>query len=461
MNCDSGRVAALVILSLVALTGCPVQTDYHFRYIEEAAVAHMITQMPPDYPDVRFAVGSDVHFYSRTLGTTGAAFDDYLAHDRKLLVESEEIAAEIFEEVGHSNLDFMLICGDLTKDGELLNHTLLARYLYDLEETGTEVYVVPGNHDQNNPDAFRYSMAGTSPVDTATPDDFRSIYHDFGFSQAIAADDDSLSYVVEPVPGLWLLCLDSTDSDRNFRDGYPHVAGRFSPRTVTWIETQLIAALQQGKAVMAAMHHGVTPHWAGQVLVQPEYVVNRYEEIRALFAAYHVRCVFTGHYHSQDVALHEEEDGGFVYDIETGSFVTYPCPYREITVADGVMNINSHFVQAIPSHPDDFTEYAYQYGHDGLYGLVYDVLTDTLPLQPLDAHLISRQVADGIMAHYVGDEDSTGLIIPDMAGASPLGRAVLGAGGPLLQSLWTDSEGADNFLDIDLFAGIWTPAPRP
>lgn len=41
-----------------------------------------------------------------------------------------------------------------------------------------------------------------TPVASITPAEFKEIYKDFGYEEALATDPGSLSYVVEPVKGL-------------------------------------------------------------------------------------------------------------------------------------------------------------------------------------------------------------------------------------------------------------------
>src|SRR5512136_2567861 len=67
---------------------------------------------------VRFAVMSDPHLYNPRLGTTGSAFDTYLSHDPKLLKESEAILESALESIIQQRVKFLIISGDLTKDGE-------------------------------------------------------------------------------------------------------------------------------------------------------------------------------------------------------------------------------------------------------------------------------------------------------------------------------------------------------
>ena len=83
---------------------------------------------PAVYPAVRFAVFSDPHLFDQSLGT-----DDT---DRKLLRESGEILSAAIQRVESLSVSFLLIPGDLTKDGELPDHQLMARQLGALARAG-------------------------------------------------------------------------------------------------------------------------------------------------------------------------------------------------------------------------------------------------------------------------------------------------------------------------------------
>jgi 3',5'-cyclic AMP phosphodiesterase CpdA len=192
----------------------------------------------------------------------------------------------------------VIISGDLTKDGEKLDHQILARYLRRIADSGKRIYVVPGNHDVLNPDAQSYDRDTTRPGDCVTPEDFAQIYADFGYGEALDRDPASLSYLTEPKHGLWLLALSSVDYDGNLVN------------TLAWIEAALKRAQAQGKAVIAMEHHGVVEHWKGQARYHPDYLVRDYAKAGELFAKYGARLVFTGHYHADDIAMRRYGDHG-------------------------------------------------------------------------------------------------------------------------------------------------------
>ena len=112
----------------------------------------------------------------------GSAFQMYLMQDRKLLAESDAILKQIISELLIEKPDLVLISGDLTKDGELISHLAIIKQLKILEENRIKVLVVPGNHDINNPDAKLFNGDVTEPVATISPENFKSLYADFGYN---------------------------------------------------------------------------------------------------------------------------------------------------------------------------------------------------------------------------------------------------------------------------------------
>ena len=53
-----------------------------------------------------------------------------------------------------------------------------------------------------------------------------------------------------------------------------------------------------------------------------------------------VGTVFTGHFHANDITQGTPSTSArALFDIETGSAVTYPCPYRVVDVSDDSLGI--------------------------------------------------------------------------------------------------------------------------
>jgi hypothetical protein len=400
----------------------------------------------------RFAVFSDPHFYDgQKLGTSSPEFQAYLAQDRKLIAESSEILTTVIKELQAKTLDFVLVAGDLTKDGEEVNHQVLASRLAELEAGGKKVYVVPGNHDINNPHALSYLTSPPRTVANVSPREFKRIYAEFGYGEALSVDPHSLSYIAEPVPGVWLFALDSC---RYAGGGVTE--GGFSDATQRWVLNRLTAARKLGKKVIGLMHHGLLEHFTGQSILFPEYVIENWQKVSRLFSDKGLNLVFTGHFHSNDITSADFTSSSLT-DVETGSLVTFPCPYRTIDfdVADARLAVETEFVKAIPSHPDDFPAFAEQYLKSGLEGITrYQLSQPPYSLTEPALSYVAPLVVSAMMAHYAGDENpdpgTQAVIDAFMADPDPITQAL----GQSLNFFWNDLRPADNAVNFGI-ASSW------
>ncbi|HEY9639609.1 MAG TPA: metallophosphoesterase, partial [Coleofasciculaceae cyanobacterium] len=102
------------------------------------------------------------------------------------------------------------------------------------------------------------------------------------------------------------------------------------------------------------VHHNVIEHLPDQARnpMGRRYMLEGSTALLQLLQEFGVRLVFTGHLHVQDIAQHQS-----VYEITTGSLVSYPHPYRVLrfrqdTQGHQQLQIESHRVIAIPEQPD-------------------------------------------------------------------------------------------------------------
>ena len=398
---------------------------------------------PAPYPDANFAVISDLHIYDHSLGTEGAAFDAAMKSDRKLLLDSVDLLDYAIDDILRSNARFVLVSGDLTKDGELINHNISAEMLARLTDAGLQVYVVPGNHDISCYDAVSYSGSAVTPVETVTPEEFASIYADFGYDNAIERDPHSLSYMAEPVDGLLLLVIDACRYRENRPGQDTIVGGKISQATADWIAGVLSAASESQKAVMVLMHHGIVAHWDGQQKLHPDYLIEDYRHFGEFLASHHVRLAFTGHYHAQDITRGAFRDGTYIYDVETGSLVTAPCPIRYCSIKDNTFTVKSvNIVDKI--HPGtDFARNATDFVKATVVLEAFNTLKK-YRVSDKDAEYIADAVGDAFVAHYKGDENPDERAVLDKSLLSFWGRFILFMQQYVLNGLWADLYPADN-----------------
>jgi len=172
---------------------------------------------------------------------------------------------------------------------------------------------------------------------------------------------------------------------------------------------------------------------------------------------YNARLVFTGHYHAQDITMARwTEPNKFVFDIETGSLVTYPAPYRIVSIDDlQKAEIRTKHVEAIRSHPDNFQEYAETYVQSGIEGIATRTIMG-YKVERAEAEKLARQVAQAFIAHYAGDENlPSGQEAMQTSGLSVPGWVVVNFRKNLVVGLWHDLPPPDNNITIDLKTGSW------
>lgn len=431
------------LIAVLTLAGACAKDKSNLRYEYSTEI-----KTPHPYPDTSFAVISDTHIYDPSLGSSGAAFEKVMNSDRKLLLDSLDLLDYAIDNIASAQVGFVLVCGDLTKDGELVNHRIAAEKLKRLTDADIKVYVIPGNHDINNPDAVRFLGDNHESVPTINAGDFAQIYGGFGFNASLMRDGDSLSYVAEPTEGLWLLALDACRYRENVPGKEEIVSGKISQKTADWIASVLREAADRNKAVMVMIHHGVAEHWNGQRKLHPDYIIQDYANFSKFLASWNVRAAFTGHYHAQDITR-REFDGKFIYDIETGSLVTAPCPVRYVEIRNNVMNIRTETIVDKIYPGTDFAANAHAFVKKTVMLEAAGVLKK-FKVSNKDTDFIANAVGDAFFAHYEGDENPAMRPALDKSKLGLWGRFVLSRQQYVLDGLWADIPPADNNVSLQL-----------
>lgn len=300
--------------------------------------------------DFRFGVATDLHIaLPHTVPPSTNRF-----HRTEYSLAAFEVALSTFADF---DLDFLLLCGDLTQDGEDDNHRWLAHRLAQLPHP---VYVIPGNHDILTPNgnAHTVSMA-----------DFRRHYAACGYGNT-----DQLYYSQVIAPGVRLVGLNSI-----FFDGEAQTyRGRLDVAQLKWLEGVLKAS--RDELVMVMVHHNVIDHLPGQSQSRlgQRYILENASALLKILTRYGVQLVFTGHLHVQDVACVNQRQP--IYDIATGSTVSYPHPfrilhYRHHGPGGGSLRIESHRVTRIPGI-EDFQQQSRAFVSDRSAPFIKRLLTD-------------------------------------------------------------------------------------
>ncbi len=390
---------------------------------------------------LKFAVITDPHVYNPELGMEGDFFQEEMVNQVKLFRYSKELLEAVINKVEQADVDFLIIPGDLTKDGERSSHLLVAAYLDRLLQKGIPTFVVPGNHDINNPDAVCFTGSEPQPTANINPSEFSQIYADFGYSQALDRDEHSLSYVTEPIPGFWLLALDSCRYAENLNK--PIIGGAINPDTLAWTMEVMEEAKNQGKKVIGFMHHAVLENFDGHADLLPEFIIKDHVQVSRSLGHAGLRLMFTGHTHVQDITCKRWDNQTSLLDIQTGSLVTYPHPFRIVKIIGGLVQMRSHFVQDLPGDfwGTDFETYSKNFNESsvrqraqdmGLWGPLGDLF------------------AEATLAHVLGDEKPDPETLRLISSLQDSPWELFQISGSYLSAVWTDLPPADNDMLVYL-----------
>ena len=287
--------------------------------------------------ELKIAVASDIHYrpYSTLtpLGDVDFTKEPIYGHanDKSMLTyEADAILAAFFKRVEVSGARYLLIPGDLSEEGHWAEHRGLAAKLEAFQKrSGVKVFVIPGNHDIR-------SSASQNRLDIA---DFIDIYAKLGYDKALARFEGDGSYTAELDDTYRLLAIDAV---------VPRIdESAISPELFAWIGAQLEQARRDGKKLVAMTHYNVLEHFFVEGFVSGLLTIDQYRSLASLLADAGVKYVFTGHMHSNDIAHAETRKGNRLFDVATGSLLTYPNAYREVVFSDDAVKIETKYVDKI------------------------------------------------------------------------------------------------------------------
>ena len=393
---------------------------------------------------LKIAVISDTHYLSKKLAVDGVALQKFEATTGRNVEDLHQVFSKVLDEIATEQPDILLIAGDITNHGERDSHIEITKKLTPLRKNGTQIFVVPGNHDVNVPDAKAY--IGDKPISTSSisAQEFEKIYDSFGYAQAIKRDSVSLSYLAEVNDSIWLVGIDSNKYKEHTTTTIS--AGKIQPETMGWILDILEEAKTKNILVMGLMHHGLVEHMPYQATFMPDYLIDNWETNAKLLANNGLKLIFTGHFHSNDITRFTTPEGNKIYDIETGSLAGYPFPYRLMTLHHNKLNIESYFIDSIPGKPNLQEEYRLKSEKIGHRIAQSKINFMSLPIPDnLKEILINLMVKMQIL-HMKGDEkvdDEMQQMIEQLSD-------ILGDKNADTDTFELDFPPADNFVEIEL-----------
>ncbi|MBR4828329.1 MAG: metallophosphoesterase [Muribaculaceae bacterium] len=360
---------------------------------------------------LKIAIISDLHVMSpELLVNDGQAFEEYLNRDRKMLRESAEILETLVGDILDIHPQIVLVTGDLTKDGELKSHRLVAQQLKRLIDAGIQVLVTPGNHDINNPDARIYDGDTATPAETITRNQFAEIYKEMGYDSQSRRDPDTLSYCRDVTDNFTILsidaCMDRLNTFVSRGDARDHckTSGRLESSTQQWLVKQAAQATADGKRVIAMMHHHLVPHFHMEEMLAAPYMVDNAGVFCQQLIEAGVHVIFTGHLHISDISQTTQRHGNMV-EIATAAAVGYPCQWRiaNCNIPGGKLQLRSCTLHSLPSDPD-FGEHARETFSQCIPSMTYGVLNRYWP--EISQAISNYSDKHAFMMRYVNLPDS-------------------------------------------------------
>ncbi|MBQ7689319.1 MAG: metallophosphoesterase [Clostridia bacterium] len=270
---------------------------------------------------------TDTHYFASKLGCRGEAYREFMRFEQKCFAETQSINNAAFALLNETELaDTVLIAGDLSFNGEKESHLEFLELLKNLKAHGKRVFVITAGHDFND-HPFAFDETGRLEPEGTKREELFDLYYDYGFSDAIAVDRASLSYVAQLAPGLRLLALNN--------DGNASVGHTYPARQIEWILRQTKKAREEGQTMIAMNHYPLLPGVPLFSLLGNEVVMKNADFITTMLADEGVHLCFTGHMHNMAINEKITEKGNRFYDVCTGSLIGHPAGMRLVSFSDG------------------------------------------------------------------------------------------------------------------------------
>jgi hypothetical protein len=192
-----------------------------------------------------------------------------------------------------------------------------------------------------------------------------------------------VSYVVEPIDGLWLMAIDGNVYIPKKNDGDPKDPKNYSEAStgynnvlsnkkhlIKWVEEISAEAKKQGKILIAFSHFPMIDFnddasaEIKELLGPNKWQLNRVpvEEVAQTFADAGLKIHFGGHMHINDTGVRTTQKGNTLVNIQTPSLAAYIPAYKLLTIKkDNVVDIQTITIDDVPRYDELFDLYRMEY----------------------------------------------------------------------------------------------------
>jgi hypothetical protein len=192
-----------------------------------------------------------------------------------------------------------------------------------------------------------------------------------------------VSYVVEPVDGLWLMAIDGNVYIPKKNDGDPKDPKNYSEAStgynnvlsnkkhlIKWVEEISAQAKLQGKTLIAFSHFPMIDFnddasaEIKELLGPNKWQLNRVpvEEVAQVFADAGLKIHFGGHMHINDTGTRTTAKGNTLVNIQTPSLAAYIPAYKLLTIKkNNLVDIQTITIDEVPRYNELFDLYKMEY----------------------------------------------------------------------------------------------------
>lgn len=192
-----------------------------------------------------------------------------------------------------------------------------------------------------------------------------------------------VSYVVEPIDGLWLMAIDGNVYIPKKNDGDPKDSKSYSEAStgynnvlsnkkhlIKWVQDISAEAKLRGKTLVAFSHFPMIDFnddasaEIKELLGPNKWQLNRVpvEEVAQVFADAGLKIHFGGHMHINDTGIRTTEKGNTLVNIQTPSLAAYIPAYKLLTIKkDNLVDIQTITIDKVPGFDELFDLYKMEY----------------------------------------------------------------------------------------------------
>lgn len=192
-----------------------------------------------------------------------------------------------------------------------------------------------------------------------------------------------VSYVVEPVKGLWLMAIDGNVYIPKKNEGDPKDSKNYSEAStgynnvlsnkkhlIKWVEEISAEAKKRGKTLVAFSHFPMIDFnddasaEIKELLGPNKWQLNRVpvEEVAQKFADAGLKIHFGGHMHINDTGVRTTEKGNTLVNIQTPSLAAYIPAYKLLTIQkDNLVDIQTITIDKVKRYNELFDLYKMEY----------------------------------------------------------------------------------------------------